>query len=71
MIKNRDRAKKWQSTFHVIINANSTVQHVIQIKNRIIKYVNKNVKGIISGKAIIVGTVVHVFVRTVSIKKNC
>ena len=55
----------------MIINANSTVQHVIQIKNRIIKYVNKNVKGIISGKAIIVGTVVHVFVRTVSIKKNC
>ena len=55
----------------MIVNANSIVQHVIQIKNRIIKHVNKNVKVIINRKTIIVGVVVHVFVKTVSIKKYC
>ena len=28
---------KWHDIFHVIVNANSTVQYVIQIKNEIIK----------------------------------
>ena len=28
---------KWHDIFHVIVNTNSTVQHVIQIKNEIIK----------------------------------
>ena len=36
--------------FHVIINANSIVKHVIQIKNRIIKYVYVNAKIIIKCK---------------------
>ena len=63
--------KSWQKIFHMIVNANSIVQHVIQIKNRIIKHVNKNVKVIINRKTIIVGIVVHVFVKTVSIKKYC
>ena len=33
--------------FHMIIDANLIVQHVIQIKNRIIKYVNVNVTIIV------------------------
>ena len=51
----------------MIVNANSIAQHVIQIKNEIIKHANVNVKIIISVKKIIVGVLVHVFVRIVSI----
>ena len=51
----------------MIGNANSIVQHVIQINNGIIKHVDVNVKTIISVKKIIVGILAHVFVRTVSI----
>ena len=36
--------------FHVIVNASSIVQHVIQIKNGIIGHVNVNVKIIVSAK---------------------
>ena len=36
--------------FHVIANANSIVQHVIQDKNGLIKHVNVNVKIIVSAK---------------------
>ena len=46
------------------VNANSIVQHVIQIKNRIIKHVNVNV-NIISVKEIIVGILAYVFVRII------
>ena len=53
--------------FHIIVNANSTAQHVVQIKNGIIKHANVNVKIIISAKNIIVGVLAHVFVRIVSI----
>ena len=60
------KLRQWQNTFHVIANRNSRVQHVIQIKNGIIKHVNVNVK-IISVKKIIVAILAHVFVRTVSI----
>ena len=42
------------------------MQHVIQIKNRIIKCVNVNVKIILSAKKIIVGILAHVFVRIAS-----
>ena len=48
----------------MIVNANSIVQHVIQIKNGIIKHVNVNVKIIVSAKEIIVGILAHVLVRT-------
>ena len=48
----------------MILNANSKVQHVIQIKNGIIKHVNVNVKIIVSAKEIIAGILAHVFVRT-------
>ena len=40
--------------FHAIVNANSIVQHVVQIKNGIINHVNVNVKIIVSAKSIIV-----------------
>ena len=47
----------------MVLNANSIVQHVIQIENGIIKHVNVNVKIIISAKKIIAGILAHVFVR--------
>ena len=50
----------------MIVNASSIVQHVIQIKNRLIKHSNENVKTIIV-KKIIVGILAHLFVRIVSI----
>ena len=53
--------------FYVIVNANTIVQHVIQIKTGIIKHANVNVKVIVSTKKIIVGILAHVFVRIVNI----
>ena len=53
----------------MIVNANSIVQHVIQIINEIIKHANVNVKNIVSAKKIIVGILAHVFVRIASISK--
>ena len=53
----------------MIVNANSIVKHVIQIKNGIIKHVNMNVKIIVSSKKVIDGIPAPVFVRIVSIKK--
>ena len=44
------KPKQLQNIFHVIANANAIVQHVIQIKNGIMKHVNVNVKIIISAK---------------------
>ena len=38
------KLKHCQNIFHVIGNASSVVQHVVKIKNRIIKHVNMNVK---------------------------
>ena len=37
MKTNKNEVKQWQKLFHVIVNGNSIVQYVIQIKNRIIK----------------------------------
>ena len=45
---------------NVIVNANSIVQHVIQIKNGILKHVNVSVKNIVRILA-------HIFVRMTSI----
>ena len=61
------KLKQRKYIFHVIVNANSIVQHVIQIKNRIMKHVNVNVKIIINTKKIVVGILAHVFVRIESI----
>ena len=43
-------SKNQTKTFHGIENANSVVQHVIQIKYQIIKHVNVNVKIILHEK---------------------
>ena len=60
--------KQYQNIFHVIINANSIVQHVIQIKNEMIRRnVNVNVKIIISVKKIKNGILSHALVRIASI----
>ena len=60
------KLKQWQNIYHVIVNANLIVTHVIQIKNGIIKHINVNVKIIISGKKIIAGILAHIFVIIVS-----
>ena len=54
MITNKNEAKKWQNIFYVIVNANSIVQPVIQIKNGTIKHIIVNVKTIVHAKNIIV-----------------
>ena len=61
------KLKQPQNIFHVMVKANSIVQHVIQIKNGIIKHVNMNVKISVCAKKIIVGMLVHVFVRIANI----
>ena len=61
------KLKQWQKIFHVIVNANSMVQHIIQIKNGIIKHVNVSIKIIVSAKKIIVGILVDVCVRIASL----
>ena len=51
----------------MIINANSIVQNVIQIKNGTTKHVRMSGKFIVSAKKIIVRILVHIFARIVSI----
>ena len=53
--------------FHVIVNGNSIVQHIIQITNGILINVNVSLKSVISAKKIMAGILAHVFVRIVSI----
>ena len=43
-IANKNEAKAMTKIFHAIANASSIVQLVIQIKNRVMKYVNVSVK---------------------------
>ena len=52
--------------FNLTLNAKSVVQHIIQVKNGMIKHHNVSVKIITHAKNIIVGIVAHVFVRTAS-----
>ena len=47
--------------FHMVSNANSIVQHVIQIKNGKTKHVNVSAKIIVCPQKIIVGILAHVF----------
>ena len=63
------KLKQWQNIFHVILNANSIVQYVVQMKKEIIKNVNVNVKIIVDAKNVIFGILAQVFVRIVSTKK--
>ena len=60
------KLKQWQNIYQVIVNANSIVQDVIEIKNGITKHANVNAKIIVLAKKIIVGILAHVFVRIVS-----
>ena len=64
--KRHKKLKQLQNIFHVILNRNSTVQHVIRIRITIIKHVNVNLKIIVGARKIIVGILAHVFVRTES-----
>ena len=57
------KLKQWQNIFHETVNANSIVQHVIQIKSGITKHVNVNVKIIIRAQKIIVEILADVFVK--------
>ena len=66
MITNKNEAKTKRISCECKCKFNST-QHVIQIKNRIIKHVNLTVKIIISAKTITAGILVHVFVRVANI----
>ena len=66
MITNKNEAKTKRISCECKWKFNST-QHVIQIKNRIIKHVNLTVKIIISAKTIIAGILVNVFVRVANI----
>ena len=50
--------------FHAIVNANSVVQHLFQIKKGIIKYFNVNVKIMVHAKMIIVKILANAFVGT-------
>ena len=67
--KTKIKLKQWQNIFHVILNANSIVQHVTQIKNGIIKHVNVNKNIIVHAKEITVGILAHVFMRIANIEK--
>ena len=60
------KLKQWLDKFPVIINANTIVQHVIQVKNGITKHVNVNLKINVTAKKIMVGILAHLFVRIVS-----
>ena len=59
------KVKQWQSPFLVIVNGNSIVQYIIQNKNKTCQYEckNCNISKNISAKKVIVGILVHVFVR--------
>ena len=61
------KLKQRQNIFHVVVNANSILQYVVQIKNGMTKHVIVNVEIIVRAKKIIFGILPHVFVRIVSI----
>ena len=66
MITNKNEAKAMKKIFHVVVNSNSMVQHIIQLNNRVIKHVDVNVKVLAYTKKSIVGILAHVFVRIAS-----
>ena len=63
MIANKNEAKTIAKHTYVLLDANSIVPYVIQIKNGIMKHVRVHVKIIVSAKEIIVGILEHAFVR--------
>ena len=54
----------------MIINANSVVELAIQINNGIMINANASVRSIVSVQKIIIGILVHVFVRKVRYLKS-
>ena len=62
------KLKTLVNIFHAIVNANWMVQHVIQIKNGIMKSFNASVKNIFCVKKI-VEIQAHVFVKIGDIQK--
>ena len=61
------KLKQWHNIFHVTVNANSIIQHVIQNEKRMTKHVNVSVKTIVSAEKTIVGILAHIFVRILRI----
>ena len=55
------KQRQWQNIFCVVVNTNSTIQYVLQIKSGKIKHVNVNVKIIISTEKIKAGILAHVY----------
>ena len=53
--------------FRAILNANSIVQHLFQIKNGITKLVNANVKIMVHVKIVIVKILAHTLMGIASI----
>ena len=54
---------------HAIVNTNSIVQQVIEIKNGIMINVNVSVKSTVHVKKVLVGILAQVFVRIVNVSK--
>ena len=63
VITNNDEVKAMREN----VLCSTVVQHVIHVKNEIIKHVIVNVKIIVNAKKVIIGILSHVFVRIVSI----
>ena len=55
MIANKNEAKTMKTVFSVIVNADSLLKHIKQIKNGTIKHINVILEIIVSAKVIIVG----------------
>ena len=60
------KLRHWQNISDVIVNPNSIVQSIIEIKNGLMTNVNMSAKSIALAKKIIAGILVHVFMSIVS-----
>ena len=68
------KLKQWQNIFQVTVNASSIVQHVIQIKNGIMKHVNVTVKMIECDEIVSVMDVISTKMTSAlaaNVTKNC
>ena len=66
MITKIVKLKHLQSILYVIVKGNLILQHVIQIKNGILKHNNVSVKIILRTEKNIIGILAHIFIRIVS-----
>ena len=60
------KLRHWQNISDVIVNPNSIVQSIIEIKNGLMTNVNMSAESIVLAKKIIAGILVHVFMSIVS-----